>query len=156
MTDTEIEPEVLVKTITENYATLKATIEALNLDYEKFNEKKVKAAGARVRNNLLNCKKLCDKLRKQVLLDIKALPIKRRLSPDLQPLVLHSKNADITKEEDVEEIADNILPLELVRETTSAIVETPTPAPKKEKRKRKSKKIVDTIHPVITLQVNQP
>jgi hypothetical protein len=75
------------KTIKENYDALKATIEALTIDYEKFNDKKVKAAGARVRNNLLNCKKLCDTLRKQVLSDIKSLPTKHRvklLAPQLQ------------------------------------------------------------------------
>lgn len=60
------------------YDTLKATVEALNLDYEKFNEKRVKVAGARVRNNLLNCRKLCDKLRKHVLEDIRAIPTKHR------------------------------------------------------------------------------
>lgn len=60
------------------YDTLKATVEALNLDYEKFNEKRVKVAGARVRNNLLNCRKLCDKLRKHVLADIRAIPTKHR------------------------------------------------------------------------------
>lgn len=87
MTDIKTENEVVlppevIKSMTENYEALKAIIEALNQDFEKFNEKKVKAAGARVRNNLLNCKKLCDKLRKQVLADIKALPIKHRKGTD--------------------------------------------------------------------------
>jgi hypothetical protein len=55
-----------VKTIDDNYNNLKAVIMALTQDYEKFKTKKVKVAGARVRNNLLNCKKICDIMRKQV------------------------------------------------------------------------------------------
>jgi hypothetical protein len=66
------------KTISENYINIKAVIVALDQDYEKFEKKKVKVAGARVRNNLLNIKKLCDILRKQVLAQIKELPIKHR------------------------------------------------------------------------------
>lgn len=68
------------KTLVENYEALKATIEALKIDYEKFQDRKVKAAGGRVRNNLLNCKKLCDKIRKQVLVEIKEIPTKHRIS----------------------------------------------------------------------------
>ena len=68
--------------IDENYENLKAVILALGQDYEKFKSKKVKVAGARVRNNLLNTKKLCDTLRKQVLVQIKELPIKHRGSGD--------------------------------------------------------------------------
>ena len=68
--------------IDENYENLKAVILALGQDYEKFKSKKVKVAGARVRNNLLNTKKLCDTLRKQVLAQIKELPIKHRGSGD--------------------------------------------------------------------------
>jgi hypothetical protein len=91
MTDQEIKTEVqsdvveclpmvngIDKTMQENYDALKAIVVALDQDFEKFQDKKVKAAGGRVRNNLLNCKKLCDKLRKQVLADIKILPIKHR------------------------------------------------------------------------------
>ena len=68
------------KTIDENYDNLKAVITALNQDYEKFKSKKVKIAGQRVRNGLLNTKKLCDILRKQVLTDIREMPIKHRKS----------------------------------------------------------------------------
>jgi len=125
-TETEIKevvetPEV-VRTIKENHEALKATIEALNIDYEKFNEKKVKAAGARVRNNLLNCKKLCDKLRKQVLADIKAIPIKHRKSSDDEEESKDYDNPPPSKD-DIPE------PLELKRET-----------PVKEKKVRKPRK----------------
>jgi hypothetical protein len=62
----------------ENYENLKAVITALTNDYEKFKQKKVKAAGQRVRASLLNTKKLCDTLRKQVKEEINSIPIKHR------------------------------------------------------------------------------
>lgn len=74
----EMETNTEIKTIDENYDNLKAVITALTQDYEKFKSKKVKAAGQRVRNGLLNTKKLCDTLRKQVLSDIREIPIKHR------------------------------------------------------------------------------
>ena len=67
-----------IKTIDENYENLKAVITALTNDYDKFKEKKVKAAGQRVRASLLNTKKLCDTLRKQVKEEINSIPIKHR------------------------------------------------------------------------------
>jgi hypothetical protein len=91
-------PETEAKTIIENYETLKATIEATKSDFEKFNAKKIKAAGQRARSNLLTIKKLCDTLRKQIIVDIKDIPIKHRIDTD-----------DVTPE-----------PLELKRETTGA------------------------------------
>jgi hypothetical protein len=71
----DIEP---TKTMDENYENLKCLITALTQDYEKFNERKIKAAGQRVRNGLLNIKKLCDELRKQVKSEIVSIPIKHR------------------------------------------------------------------------------
>lgn len=68
-----------VKSMNENYESLKSIIEALKIDYDKFNNKKVKIAGSRLRNNLLNCKKLCDILRNQILIEIKDLPVKHRV-----------------------------------------------------------------------------
>ena len=68
-----------VKTIDENYENLKAVTTALTNDYEKFKQKKVKAAGQRVRASLLNTKKLCDTLRKQVKDEITSIPIKHRI-----------------------------------------------------------------------------
>jgi hypothetical protein len=62
----------------ENYENLKCLITALTQDYEKFNERKIKAAGQRVRNGLLNIKKLCDELRKQVKAEIVSIPVKHR------------------------------------------------------------------------------
>ena len=66
------------KSAGDNYKALKSIIETLDIDFSKFQHKKVKACGARVRNNLLNVKKLCDMLRKQILFDIKEIPTKHR------------------------------------------------------------------------------
>ena len=74
----EMEKNPDIKTIDENYDNLKAVITALTNDYEKFKQKKVKAAGQRVRASLLNTKKLCDTLRKQVKEEISSIPIKHR------------------------------------------------------------------------------
>ena len=71
-----------VKTMSENYETLKATADAMTSDFEKFNSKKIKACGQRVRSNLLTIKKLCDTLRKQIIADIKDIPIKHRIDTD--------------------------------------------------------------------------
>ena len=76
----EMEKSKDIKTIDENYENLKAVITSLTQDYEKFKSKKVKAAGQRVRNGLLNTKKLCDELRKQVKAEINAIPVKHRKS----------------------------------------------------------------------------
>ena len=62
----------------ELYETLKSSVIALNLDLERFKEKKVKISGARARSMLLDIKKLCDSLRKQLLTQIKELPVKYR------------------------------------------------------------------------------
>tara|TARA_R110001599_G_scaffold73668_3_gene203662 strand:- start:5913 stop:6377 length:465 start_codon:yes stop_codon:yes gene_type:complete len=91
-TDNEIIDSITTK---ENYDTLKATIEALCKDFIKFEDKKVKAAGQRVRNNLLNAKKLCDTLRKQIMKEMRELPTKHRIS---------SSDDEETKEETKEEV----------------------------------------------------
>ena len=87
----EMEKSPVIKTIDENYENLKALITSLNQDYEKFTQKKVKASGQRVRASLLNIKKLCDVLRKDVIKDIKEIPIKSR-----------KKRDDVVQEEDEE------------------------------------------------------
>ena len=106
-----------VNTIDDNYDNLKAVIMALTQDYEKFKTKKVKVAGARVRNNLLNCKKICDTMRKQVLEQIKELPVKHR-----QP-----------KSTDENEITPPVLAEEL---PTAELEELPPSPPKLVRQKR--------------------
>ena len=94
VSEMEINPSI--KTIDENYENLKALITSLNQDYEKFREKKVKASGQRVRASLLNIKKLCDVLRKDVISDMKQIPIKSRKKKE-------DETKDETKEEKTEE-----------------------------------------------------
>jgi hypothetical protein len=135
MTDKEIKNEIVedakedtpietdTKTMSENYETLKATVDAMTSDFEKFNSKKIKAAGQRARSNLLTIKKLCDTLRKQIIFDIKDIPIKHRIDTD-------------------DEIPE---PLELKRETTEApkLETDEEPVKKVRKPRRANKKKTD-------------
>ena len=66
-------------TSAEEYDTLRSSINALSVDFKKFNEKKVKIAGSRIRSKLLDIKKITDSLRVTVLADIKKIPIKKRV-----------------------------------------------------------------------------
>lgn len=66
------------KTSNENYEILCALVKASEIDFEQFQTSHVKACGNRVRHNLLNVKKLCDTLRKQILEDTKVMPNNKR------------------------------------------------------------------------------
>lgn len=96
-------------TTKENYETLKATIEALSVDFEKFDNKKVKAAGQRARNHLLTAKKLCDTLRKQIITEMKDFPTRHRISD--------TESKTESESEETEELPPAP---ELKRETTEA------------------------------------
>ena len=104
---------------------MKATIEALSVDFEKFDSKNVKAAGQRTRNHLLTAKKLCDTLRKQIITEMRELPTKHRIS-------------DTETKEENEELPPE--PVELKRETTEAVKPTETTPLIKPKRTRKANK----------------
>jgi hypothetical protein len=119
--------EETTKSSEENYKSLKAITEALDTDFTKFQGKKVKASGNRVRNNLLNIKKLCDVLRKQILVDIKEIPTKHRINTeDKKPKTPEPKTPEPE-------------PLELVRETTEMHEDL-----KKVKKPRKPRKTSKT------------
>jgi len=122
-------------TTKENYETLKATIEALSVDFEKFDSKKVKAAGQRTRNHLLTAKKLCDNLRKQIIAEMRELPTRHRISDT-------ENKTESESEETKEELPPT--PVELKRETTEPVElkrETTEPIPLiKPKRVRKANK----------------
>ena len=60
------------------YKQIKATVDAMGSDFDKFENKRVKAAGQRVRNNLLTCKKLSTDLRKVLITEIQGIPVKHR------------------------------------------------------------------------------
>ena len=99
----EIE-EICDKSINEYHKELQETIQALNQDFIKFNQKKFKIAGARVRNNLLNCKKLCDKLRRQIQNEVKALPTKHRIKGDSEDDEV--KTDEVKEVKEVEEVKE--------------------------------------------------
>ena len=103
MTNEQKIVEEKVNSMEDNYKDLQAIIECLNLDFDKFKEKKVKAAGQRVRNNLLNTKKLCDKLRKQILEQIRDIPVRHRTSDSEESPVEESPTEEKDEESPVEE-----------------------------------------------------
>lgn len=65
-----------------NYEMLQSMIASLAIDFKKFSEKKIKVAGCRVRGQLLDIKKLADVMRKEVLAEVKSMPVKTRKKKD--------------------------------------------------------------------------
>ena len=99
--------EVIEPKTQQNYDKLKSCIDALSQDFDKFQSKNVKASGQRVRANLLDCKKLCDILRKQILVEIKSIPVKHRIAGASLPKQTHPKGAgagakEVEKQKEVE------------------------------------------------------
>jgi len=104
MTNEQKIVEEKVNSMEDNYKDLQALIECLNLDFDKFKEKKVKAAGQRVRNNLLNTKKLCDKIRKQILEQIRDIPVRHRTSDSEEsPVEEKDEESPVEEKEEKEE-----------------------------------------------------
>lgn len=110
MNDNCMKTDEKISSLSDNYEQLKSLIESIKSDFEKFQNRKVKAAGHRVRCNLLNSKKLCDILRKQIMLEIKAIPTKHRIKDSVEP-----------------EEEPKINPVPLVRESTSLVEEAKNP-----------------------------
>ena len=124
-----------------DYETLRSTIEALTMDYTKFKEQKIKACGLRVRNNLLNCKKLCDKIRKDVLLDMKAVPVKARKEKDPYKALLEDSEGDMSmlklERQKAEPIGDSPRFADFAEPTVRAILTTEVKRVTKRTRKTK-------------------
>jgi len=59
-----------------NFNELKSLILSLEYELNKFETKKVKVSGQRVRNSLLTVKKLADKMRKEISDKLKELPVR--------------------------------------------------------------------------------
>ena len=96
-------------TTLEDYKKLKACVEAMESDIQKFHLKKVKASGQRARNQLLNCKKFSDTLRKSLLADMKAIPMKHRTAKPKEVEEFKDGDELIDGEESVQ-IIDTIKP----------------------------------------------
>lgn len=76
----------------DNYNSIKSLVNSMDIDYKKFRDKKVKASGNRLRNNLLNLKKLCDEVRKEILIEMEKIPVKHRIN--LEKPKLERQNAE--------------------------------------------------------------
>ena len=135
-------------TTKENYETLKATIEALSVDFEKFDTKKVKAAGQRARNHLLTAKKLCDTLRKQIITEMRELPTRHRITDDEGDVSKESESNDDDQEEkgangahesEITEETHDIKPIEIMG-TETVIATLKKDKPKRKPRKANKKK----------------
>lgn len=87
----DLNNSIEVKAIDEEFKTLKSLVDAMTSDFERFNSKKVKACGQRARSNLLTIKKLCDTLRKQIIIDIKNIPINHRITTDDEVVEVETK-----------------------------------------------------------------
>lgn len=69
---------------TNHHEELKKIHEVIAINYEKFHTKGVKTAGTRLRNSLMDSRKLVDLMRKDVLEKSKEMPVKKRT--DKKPL----------------------------------------------------------------------
>ena len=70
--------EMKILTLNDNFERIKGLTNTLAIDFIKL-DKKVKCSGTRVRQTLLDIKKLCDLMRRQVLSQVKEIPIKHRV-----------------------------------------------------------------------------
>lgn len=64
----------------ERLQKLKSIVESMDDDCSKFHKDNVKASATRYRAKLLQCKKLCAAIRKDVQAKVKTIPVKRRSS----------------------------------------------------------------------------
>ena len=68
--------------VLEHYKGLLGQLEDVEVDLARFNDRKVKVCAQRARNMLLTCKKMCDALRRRLLLESKSIPVKHRKSKE--------------------------------------------------------------------------
>lgn len=123
-----------LNSLEQNYQDFKSVVQMINNDYEKFHIKKVKVSGQRCRNNLLTCKKLCDSLRKDILQNMKEMPVKSR---NKKVEVPQSRPVSPVVELDLEKGANGIDESQLPEEPVAP--EEPE-QPKKRTRKANKKK----------------
>ena len=62
----------------DQYEELKSLVRSMEFEFKKFQLRKIKASGQRVRNTLLDIKKLCDKMRKDIQAEIKSMPTRSK------------------------------------------------------------------------------
>jgi hypothetical protein len=64
--------------MTSSYDQIQALVQSMQIDSMKFKVKKTKVGGNRIRSSLLQLKKLCDSARKEIAVEIAAMPKKTR------------------------------------------------------------------------------
>ena len=77
-----------------SYLELKSLVASIDYEMKKFESKKVKVSGARVRASLLDVKKLADKMRKDIQAQIRELPAKSRPIKIPKPALLASAQVE--------------------------------------------------------------
>tara|TARA_R110002126_G_scaffold255844_3_gene398866 strand:- start:2351 stop:2599 length:249 start_codon:yes stop_codon:yes gene_type:complete len=80
-------------TMDKRYSELKSMVDSMEGEFKKFNDKKIKTSGKRVRNSLLSCKKMCDVLRREIQAELKSMPVSSRVVKKSPPIPIPSKTA---------------------------------------------------------------
>ena len=93
----------------EDIAIIRSYLDDLEEHMSKLQEKKVKSSGAKARGVLLKIKTLAHEMRKQVLLDVKEIPVKKSKKkvvislPEEAPLISEGDRESKVEETKVEE-----------------------------------------------------
>ena len=77
-----------IQTIGQQYKLLEDVVEILKHDFIKFNEKKIKIAGIRVKNHLTVINNLTNLMKKGIIQEIKSLPTKHRIVEPVQEIIV--------------------------------------------------------------------
>ena len=64
--------------IIDNLHVIQSLIDTTNIEINNLQNKKIKTSASKARANLLSIKKLCDTSRKQILEEVKKIPVKSR------------------------------------------------------------------------------
>jgi hypothetical protein len=122
--------EMKILTLNDNFERIKGLTNTLAIDFIKL-DKKVKCSGARVRQTLLDIKKLCDLMRRQVLSQVKEIPIKHRVKKTKEDIELKTS------------ITDEPVVVEMVQPEPELLEK-----PKRKRRANKEKvKVVENLSP---------
>jgi hypothetical protein len=136
--------EMKILTLNDNFERIKGLTNTLSIDFIKL-DKKVKCSGARVRQTLLDIKKLCDLMRRQVLSQVKEIPIKHRVKKTKENFLEKSldKNCLLGAEPLIElktSITDEPVVVEMVQPEPELLGK-----PKRKRRANKEKLKVEVV-----------
>ena len=85
----------------DRFNELKSLISSMEYEHKKWTLRKIKASGQRVRNNLLEVKKIATLLRKEISDEIKSMPVRSKPRAIPKPTTLNV-NESIASQVDVE------------------------------------------------------